>query len=100
MSRTKTTAELTIGDRVRWQTATNGKGVELPLSPAHPGEVITVQGVRPWALTAGPYSGEQARDGRRNSGEPLFEIVISDRDAKRIGARPVTTADWQWPVLP
>lgn len=93
---TKTTENLVPGDQVVYQTATTDKGLLLPLSAEHPGEVITVLDVRPWMLTAGPYAGQQARDGRRNTGAALFEVVISDTDTKRIAGRPVAQADREW----
>lgn len=94
---TKVTADLVPGDRIRYQTARTAKNILLPFSETHPGEVITVLGVEPWILTAGPYAGQQAAPGRRgNTGAPLFHIVISDEDAARIEGRPVGRADWPW----
>ena len=96
--RTKTTETLVPGDKVRWQTATTDKGILLPLSEEHPGEVITVLGVEPWILTAGPKAGQQARQGRAKNSPLLFKIAISDEDARRINARPAATADQAWVV--
>lgn len=94
---TKTTAELVPGDRIIFPDV-NERRIVLPISEEHPGTTITVQDVRPWMLTAGPYAGQQARRGRRNTGLPLFEIVLSEADTTRLGGRPSATAEQAWQV--
>ena len=94
---TKTTADLAAGD-VLLYPARDAKGWVLPISDEHPGTPVTVLGVTPWVLTAGKYAGQQARQGRGNTGALLFSIDISDEDAERIHGLPVATLDRTWTV--
>lgn len=82
-----TTADLRTGSTVVIPDA-NSKGLWLPLTAEHPGEVRTVAGVRPWLLEA--RGGQQARN---HKGEALHVVEFAD------GSMMAVTLDREWTVL-
>lgn len=92
---TKTTVDLVAGDVILYP-ARDAKGWVLPIDAENPGTPVTVLGVTPWMLTAGKRAGQQARQGRGNTGAPLFNIDVTDEDAARIGGLPAATLDREW----
>lgn len=94
---TKPTSSLTAGDTIVIPEV-DRKSFIIPISPQHPGYRATVLSVGPCMITAGPYAGQQARKGRRNTGEPLllvtmqYEGPVPDTHSTLHSA----TADEQW----
>lgn len=81
---TKRTLELQPGDVVLVHHA-DARGYVLAS-----GDWDEVEHVEPWMLTRGPYAGQQARNGRGNTGDPLYTVRT------RGGALHARTADDIW----
>lgn len=91
------TDELVPGDVIIHREI-DSRSYLLPLSDEHPGHRLTVLGVAPWVLTAGPHKGEVKTDGRRQgNGRPLWRITITTDDTRWEG-QPVAAADEVWTV--
>ena len=90
----KRTDELTVGD-VLLLPEVDSKNRVLPISDEHPGYLATVTEVADWMLTAGPYAGQQARKGRRNTGEPLMRVTVEGWPQ----GNPVGTPGETWNVV-
>lgn len=94
-----------------------GERVAIPATLNSSAKEARVASVEPWMLTRGTYAGQQSRQGRRNTGAPLWRVVLTEATTVGPPLRPIregsvdamcdasatihhaVTADHEWTVL-